>query len=225
MGNTRGLPLSVEDSIANAAVAQQRLNEETQKYQDAADSLRRSLGTPQEEYARTVEELRRAVQQGGLEFEFFERGVSRAAEALLNANAAATEFQAPEVTLRGSADDIRRQFLRSNGVGPDIAQANFQQDRQDLIAAEIDRIRNIAVDLQIASDPRDQRDDQLPITSIQNQGTQVLAEQLRAQKEAEKRRQQEADATNMKLDSLNRTMESVLSALDVPDPRPLQIGR
>lgn len=100
-------------------------------WKSKADSIRDSLATPAEEYAKRIEELSQAVMQGGLEMEFFARGVQRAQEALQSATSGMGSRR-PKAILQGSAEDLALNYWPKDPIG---------QQKQG-IQAEVDKLNN-----------------------------------------------------------------------------------
>jgi tape measure domain-containing protein len=107
----------VDDSLRNVAegfsqtgdAAKDATKEHEQWLKIAAD-FRKSLETPIEAYQRKIEDLSLAVRNGGLEWEFMERGIKKALQELDNATKKSASLKRPDAVLKGSAEDLDTLF-------------------------------------------------------------------------------------------------------------------
>ncbi len=74
------------------------------EFQDKANGIKTTLATPDEKYKAKLEELSQAVIKGGLDFEFFRRGVRAAYEELEKFNQQQIESSRPKFATRGSKE-------------------------------------------------------------------------------------------------------------------------
>lgn len=95
----------IEKRAVETKGAVDELRKAEESWQKQAATIRDSLATPIERYEKTIENLTLAVTQGGLEFEFFARGVRKAYDELQNANGAGGQLK---VTLKGSVEDLAK---------------------------------------------------------------------------------------------------------------------
>jgi hypothetical protein len=111
--DAQSTPPSSESELA-AIERQEKAAEEAKKAADVwakkADSLRDSLATPMEKYEKTLATLQEALDKGGLEWEFFARGVTKAGEDLAKAQQSADSLSAPKIlsATTDRAEQIRR---------------------------------------------------------------------------------------------------------------------
>jgi len=133
---------------AKAAAAEQ------EKWLKTADGLRKQLATPLEKYERKIHDLSMAVREGGLEWEFFQRGVASALHELDSANRTNEAIARPDALLEGSdaAQDLVYRFRQQAGGDDDFQQRLAKQledskreiaalDQQAADAAERQRIQ------------------------------------------------------------------------------------
>ncbi|HBE71241.1 MAG TPA: hypothetical protein DDW52_24100 [Planctomycetaceae bacterium] len=124
IGETAKRSIEAGDSAKSAAA-------EHEKWLKTADGLRSQLETPVEKYERKIRELSMAVREGGLEWEFFERGVASALRELDSANSS-TEFARPDALLKGSeaAEELVYRF-QQQAAGDDDFQARLDKQVAD----------------------------------------------------------------------------------------------
>jgi len=102
------------DSIA-------KLQKDQDSWLKQAETIRQQLASPEERYTKSIEDLGLAVTQGGLEFDFFARGVRKAYEELQKAKEASKNLELPDAVLKGSQELIDLQLNASiNDDGVDL---------------------------------------------------------------------------------------------------------
>lgn len=115
------------DAAGEAAKAQER-------WLKVAADFRKSLETPIERYQRQIEDLSAAVREGGLEWEFFERGVAKAISELDSAAQKTEQLKRPDALLAGSEGAEEAIFkFRQHAVADD--------DTEQRVAAEVESLR------------------------------------------------------------------------------------
>lgn len=124
-------------SVQAAAVETEKLSQEQEQWLKTAARFREQLATPEEKYAKSIEDLRLAVTEGGLEMDFFRRGVAAAADELARASTQADAFQKASVRLAGSASVIRQQFEFNAGVTPALQTFAQQRERESRVEEEV----------------------------------------------------------------------------------------
>lgn len=106
------------------------------EFKSKAESLKQSLATPEEKFRAKIEELSDAVIKGGLDFEFFRRGVKAAYEELERFNQQQVESNRPKFATRGSKE--AREILDQRALD-----AKVQQGVQSEVEKLQRRIREI----------------------------------------------------------------------------------
>lgn len=114
-------------AIEQAEKAAEEAKKAAEQWEKKADSLRTSLATPIEKYEATVAELQQALDQGGLEWEFFERGIKKAADEL-----AKSEGKLDKPKLLGASTDRADQIRQINEYQLSAQQGNEEKKRIEL---------------------------------------------------------------------------------------------
>lgn len=125
------------------AKAEEAAAKVAKEWERKADAFAKALETPLETYNRTIQELQGALDNGGLSYELFARGVNAAADKLEASNKTAGTLNAPKVLSAATdrADQIRQ-----------IAEFQISGQTQ---AAEAERKQAQAEQLQLARETRD----------------------------------------------------------------------
>lgn len=127
----------VKDKSKEVSSVFDKLKEDTKSLEDAqkkaseglAERFRDSLASPAEKYIKTIEELSKAVLEGGLEMEFFARGVERAREELEKASQVG-EPPVLKAILKGSTEDMG--VFRNRVAAPNAVQDAVRQEVEKL---------------------------------------------------------------------------------------------
>ncbi len=138
----------VEKRTVDSGKELKELEKQQKKLVNEAERFRDELATPIEAYYAKIDKLGDAVVDGGLEFEFFARGVAKAYEELEKATSEADKFQLPKAILAGTQEDL-------------LATLNPQgKKRNDLLVEQRQAVRDEVEALQkrLAEVEREKRD-------------------------------------------------------------------
>ncbi len=128
------------ESFSETAESTKKATKEQERWLKIAADFRMSLETPVERYQRKIEDLSLAVRNGGLEWEFLERGIKKAMQELDNATKKSQSLKRPNAVLKGSEEDLDALFAfhqQANGSNSlDDRVADELADIQERIAEE-----------------------------------------------------------------------------------------
>ncbi len=133
---------TVAKRTIEAAEATKKVKSETDRWTESAAKLRTDLELPSETYARQIETLRESVRKGGLEWEYYERGVRKAVDAL-EASKASTDAKPQRVkALDATSAEFKIQTAEFRlGITPGQIDAAKLAAREKQIRDELDKFK------------------------------------------------------------------------------------